>query len=53
VNPGADMKNIFISYCHTDEAWKNKLVSHLKILEKQKLCEIWHDRDIRPRGSTG
>ncbi len=47
LNPGDDMKNIFISYCHTDEAWKNKLVSHLKILEKQKLCEIWHDRDIR------
>lgn len=40
------MKNIFISYCHKNADWKETLVSHLRLLENQGLCQLWHDRDI-------
>jgi len=40
------MKNIFISYSHKDAQWKDLLVSHLRVLEKEGLCILWHDRDI-------
>ncbi len=40
------MKNIFISYSHKDVKWKDLLVSHMRVLEKQGLCKLWHDRDI-------
>src|ERR1039457_3849455 len=28
------MRTVFISYSHTDEAWKDKLLPHLQTLEK-------------------
>jgi len=37
---------VFISYSHKDEAWKNRLVTHLGVLEQQGLLEIWEDRQI-------
>ena len=43
------MKNkpkIFISYSHKDEAWKDRLVSHLGVLAKQGTLEVWDDRRI-------
>ena len=39
--------NIFISYSHRDEAWKDLLVKHLKVLENQGLVARWDDRQIR------
>ena len=39
--------NIFISYSHRDEAWKDLLVKHLKVLENQGLVVRWDDRQIR------
>jgi hypothetical protein len=44
------MSNIFISYSHQDEAWKDRLVKQLKVLEKQAVCTAWHDRDIEIGG---
>ena len=38
---------IFISYSHRDEAWKDLLVKHLKVLENQGLVARWDDRQIR------
>jgi len=39
---------VFISYSHKDETWKHKLSTHLLVLEKENLLELWCDRDIRP-----
>jgi len=37
---------VFISYSHKDEEWKDKLVTHLGVLQSQKLLTIWDDRKI-------
>src|SRR5512143_2997534 len=37
---------IFISYSHDDEVWKNRLVSHLGVLEYEGLLSVWEDRQI-------
>jgi len=37
---------IFYSYAHEDEALRDKLNTHLKILERQGIIRSWHDRDI-------
>lgn len=42
------MANIFISYAHADEALKDRLEIHLKILKRQGLIQAWHDREILP-----
>jgi hypothetical protein len=38
--------SVFISYSHKDEEWKDKLVTHLGVLQEQGLLEIWEDRQI-------
>ena len=40
------MGQVFISYSHKDEEWKDKLVTHLGVLQEQGLLEIWEDRQI-------
>ena len=43
------MKRVFISYSHKDEEWKDRLVTHLGVLEKQGDLEIprmMADRDF-------
>lgn len=37
---------VFISYSHKDERYKNTVESHLKVLQRLGLVEIWHDRRI-------
>jgi hypothetical protein len=32
---------VFISYSHQDKSWKDRLVQHLKVLEKQGTLEVW------------
>ena len=39
-------KNIFISYCHQDQKWLEKLLHHLSPL-KQNNIEIWYDKEIK------
>ena len=39
---------VFISYSHHDEEWKNRLVSHLGVLERQGRVALWVDQQIRP-----
>ena len=41
------MPKVFISYSHKDEIWKDKLVSHLRVLEKEILLSIWDDSKIQ------
>jgi hypothetical protein len=38
--------SVFISYSHKDEAWKDRLVSHLGVLQQEGLLDIWEDRRI-------
>jgi internalin A len=37
---------LFCSYSHKDEALRNELETHLKLLQRQGLVETWHDRKI-------
>lgn len=37
---------VFISYSHKDEKWKDRFVEQLGVLEKEKLLEVWEDRQI-------
>jgi len=41
------MPKVFISYSHKDEEWKDKLVTHLSVLEKEERLSFWTDRDIQ------
>ena len=37
---------VFCSYAHEDEAWRQKLETHLSLLRRQGLVSLWHDRLI-------
>ncbi len=39
--------SVFISYSHKDEVWKDRLVTHLGVLEEQNLLRTWNDRNLR------
>ncbi|MER6473468.1 toll/interleukin-1 receptor domain-containing protein [Streptomyces collinus] len=38
--------SLFYSYAHEDEALRDQLAKHLKILERQHVIRGWHDREI-------
>ena len=38
---------VFISYSQKDEVWKNRLLTHLRISEKEGFLELWDDRRIK------
>lgn len=37
---------VFYSYAHRDEALRNEVAKHLRLLERQKAISSWHDRNI-------
>src|SRR6185295_362130 len=37
---------VFISYSHKDEDWKDRLVTHLGVLQHQGRLRTWTDRNI-------
>jgi hypothetical protein len=39
---------LFYSYAHEDEALREELEKHLKILQRAGLIQTWHDRGILP-----
>ncbi|GIM92904.1 COR domain-containing protein [Paractinoplanes toevensis] len=45
---GGRPARIFISYSHQDERHKDALATHLKLLQREGLVDIWHDRRIAP-----
>lgn len=45
-----DPLKVFISYDRKDKKILEELAKHLKILQRQKLIEIWHDRDVAGGG---
>jgi hypothetical protein len=38
--------NLFYSYSHEDEALRDELEKHLKLLQRQHIIDTWHDRKI-------
>jgi hypothetical protein len=38
--------SIFISYSHKDEAWKERLVTQLRVLALEGAFNLWEDRQI-------
>ncbi len=39
---------VFVSYSHQDEAWKDQIVRHLRVLQLQGELDLWGDRRIAP-----
>lgn len=37
---------VFISYSHKDDAWCERLVTQLGVLEKEGLVDVWTDRKL-------
>ena len=37
---------VFISYSHKDEVWKDRLVTHLGVLQQEGLLDLWDDHRI-------
>ena len=37
---------VFLSYSHNDQAWLDKLKTHLKVLERQGKLDLWDDSKI-------
>src|SRR5947209_7388719 len=46
--PASPAVSLFLSYAHEDEAWLNKLRTHLSLLRRQKIISDWYDRQIVP-----
>ena len=44
----AQAKAIFFSYSHKDESLRDELETHLKLLQRQGIISVWHDRKILP-----
>ena len=42
------MISVFISYSHKDEALRAELETHLRMMQRQGLIDVWHDRRIVP-----
>jgi hypothetical protein len=38
---------VFLCYSHQDWVWKDRLVAHLRPLEKAGLLSVWHDDKLR------
>ena len=49
-NNGRPNLNLFYSYSHKDEQYRDKLATHLDLLKQKKLLDDWHDRRI-PAGN--
>lgn len=39
-------RRVFVSYSHRDEAWKERLVAHLKVVARKGDVDAWDDRRI-------
>src|ERR1700733_9707741 len=39
---------IFCSYAYADDAWRQKIETHLSLLKRQGLISFWHCRLITP-----
>ena len=35
--------SVFISYAHKDEEWKDRVVTHLRVLQMEDMLDVWED----------
>ena len=42
------MVSVFVSYSHRDEDLRKELETHLALLSRQGIIDVWHDRRIGP-----
>lgn len=47
------MLNLFFSYSHRDEEYRNELENHLAVLKRQGVISSWHDRRIIAGSNIG
>lgn len=45
---GVEPVDLFYSYAHEDEALRDELAGHLKIMERRGVIRPWHDRCLTP-----
>jgi internalin A len=45
--------SVFFSYSHRDEALRDELETHLKLLQRERIIATWHDRKIMPGSDWG
>jgi|ERR1039458_7559149 internalin A len=38
--------HVFVSYSHRDEQFRDELMRHLSVLQRQKVIALWNDRRI-------
>jgi len=43
---------VFISYSHKDEIWKDRLMTHLSILDHEGLLHVWTDSRVEIGASS-
>jgi hypothetical protein len=48
INPAASGSSVFVSYSHKDRRWLDRLLVHLKPLERSGILDVWSDRRITP-----
>jgi tetratricopeptide (TPR) repeat protein len=44
--PSMASPSVFISYSHVDEAWKDRVVKQLRVLEMEGVLDVWDDRRL-------
>ena len=42
----AELPEVFVSYSHKDEPWKDDFLPHIKMIEQLGRLKEWHDRHI-------
>jgi hypothetical protein len=42
----SSIPKLFYSYAHEDEEIRDRLATHLKLLQRQKKLDVWYDREI-------
>ena len=42
----SEVVELFFSYCHKDEDYRNEMEVHLSLLKRQGVISTWHDRRI-------
>src|SRR3546814_935489 len=42
------MISVFVSYSHKDESLREELETHLAMLKRRGVIDVWHDRRISP-----
>jgi hypothetical protein len=45
---GGDRNRVFVSYSHVDERWLQRILVHLRPLQKAGVIDVWSDKMLHP-----